>query len=308
MAKYVIGIDGGGTKAHLCAADLDGNVLYETIGGGTNLCSSSYAQVQAVLSNLVGACTQALGNQAPVAVCIGSGGIVNQDSVEQMKRILVEVSGTDKVFVFHDAYIALKANLGNDAGISITAGTGTICLAQDGRENMLRLSGWGHLFSDEGSAYYIVQKALEKVCQAHDQRIAETRLTDAFLQELNACNFDDLITKIYMEYQEKGRFASLARLVDAVAKTNDVAACAVLEDAARQLFEICRFAADRLFDKHEPFRIVQNGSVLKYNRLVGAHFERWMKEAYPNCRLEFGERAAVWGAVDYAIQASLKDF
>lgn len=303
MLNYVIGIDGGGTKAHLCAADLNGNLLYENFGGGTNLCASTQEQVREVLSGLIESCKQALNSVAPMAICIGSGGIVNQDSIDQMKQILLEVGGTERVFVFNDAYIALKANLGKDAGISITAGTGTICLAQDKKENMIRLSGWGHLFSDEGSAYYIAKKALEKICQAHDKRIAETRLTEAFLQAINARDFDDLITKIYIEYQDKGRFASLARLVDEAAKVNDFAACAVLEDAAIQLFEICRFAADRLFEKSERFRIVKNGSVLKHNFFVSQHFERLIKEVYPKCSLEFGERAAVWGAVDYAIQA-----
>ncbi len=303
MINYVIGIDGGGTKAHLCAADLDGNLLYESFGGGTNLCSSTQAQVREVLSNLIESCKQTLGGVAPLGICIGSGGIVNQDSIDQMKEILLEVGGTENVFVFHDAFIALKAHLGSDAGISITAGTGTICLAQNSNGRTMRISGWGHLFSDEGSAYYIAKKALEKICQAHDKRIAETRLTAALIQKVGASDFDDLIAKIYMDYHEKGRFASLARVVDEVAKTNDVAACAVLEDSAEQLFDICRFAADNLFEKSERFRIVKNGSVLTQNAFVSQHFERLMKQVYPNCSLEVCDRKAVWGAVYHAISA-----
>ena len=305
MLKYVIGIDGGGTKAHLCAADLNGNLLYENFGGGTNLCASTYEEVNDVLSNLIGSCIKELNGETPLSVCIGSGGIVNDDSINKMKKIISSVSGTDNVFIFHDAFIALRANLSEDAGVSITAGTGTICLAQDSKGNTMRISGWGHIFSDEGSAYYIVKKALDKICKAHDLRIPETKLTNAFIEKTNASNFDDLITKIYMDYQDKKQFASLAKTVDEVAKTNDEATIDVLNDAATELFEICKSAANKLFKPKDKFRVVKNGSVFKNNKLVNNYFDKLIKQDYPNASLEFGERAAVWGAVDYAIQKTI---
>ena len=303
MKNYVIGIDGGGTKAHLCAADMDGNMLYECFGGGTNLCSSGYDRVKDVLTGILTSCKTALNGEEPLAVCIGSGGVVGNESSGRLKNIISENVNTKNIFVFNDAFIALRSHLGDGAGISVTAGTGTICLAQDGKGKSLRLSGWGHIFSDEGSAYYIAKKGLEKVCLAHDGRIPETLMTELFIKELNAENFDDLISKIYAGYQEKGSLASLAKIVDEAARSNDVAAADVLSDAAMQLYEICSFAAERLFKNGEKFSVVKNGSVLNRNAFVSRRFDELMGASYPDCTIRSGERAAVWGAVDYAIQA-----
>ena len=306
MSDYVIGIDGGGTKAQLYAADLNGTKLYESIGGGTNICVSSEEQVRKVLTELIGKCIDRLGGK-PKAVCIGSAGIVSEDSTETMKRIIKEASGTDNAAVFNDAVIALRANLGSDAGMSITAGTGTICLAQDGAGNLIRVSGWGHICSDEGSAYYIVKKALEKVCLAHDGRIGQTGLTGAFFDAVKVTNFDDLIAAIYSKYIDKDRFASLARTVDETASRGDAAAADVLNDAGTRLYEICSFAASRLYDGKTPFRVVKNGGVLKNCIKVRDRFDELMKGEYPLCSTEYGKRPAVMGAVDCALAEALKD-
>ena len=305
MIEYVIGIDGGGTNARLCAMDKSGLILYEGSGGSTNLCASSEEQVCGVLNALIGACVRRLGSR-PYAVCIGSAGIVNEDTERRMKQILSEAAGgLDRVIVCNDAVIALKANLGCDAGLSITAGTGTVCLAQDEHGNTLRVSGWGHLCSDEGSAYWIARKALEKVCLSHDQRIEPTELTNEFYRALNVSGFDDLIAAIYSEYADKDRFASLARVADLSANEGDPAAIGVLEEAARQLFSICGFAADRLYGKEKPFRVVQNGGVLKNCAVVRSEFEKRMRAAYPLCCTEYGKRPAVLGAADCALSTML---
>ncbi|MBQ9413830.1 MAG: hypothetical protein IJU16_01745 [Clostridia bacterium] len=303
MTDYVIGIDGGGTKTQLCAATLDGAVLFDAVGGRANLCAAPEKQVRQVLHELIGGCTRRLGGR-PKAICIGAAGIVSDESVEQMKEILQDAGGTENVTVYNDAVIALKGHLGNAAGISITAGTGTICLAQDEDGRTLRVSGWGHLCSDEGSAYDIVREALRRVCLAHDGRIPPTKLTEGFLQAVGAKDFDDLIGAIYTDYQDKERFASLARLVEAVAKEGDATADEVLAMAATRLFEIGDYVAGQLYGKGTPFRVVKNGGVLKNCAAVRDRFDRWMKAAYPLCSLEYGSRAAVFGAVDCAIEAA----
>ena len=53
-------------------------------------------------------------------------------------------------------------------GISIVAGTGSICYGERGGATA-RSGGWGELFSDEGSAYWIACRGLEPV-RAHERR------------------------------------------------------------------------------------------------------------------------------------------
>ena len=165
---------------------------------------------------------------------------------------------------------------------------------------MLRVSGWGHLFSDEGSAYWIAKRALEKVCLSHDGRIGPTELTDEFFRALAVGSFDDLIAAVYSDWQDKERFASLAGLVDISAEKGDGAAIEVLKETARQLYAICGYAAGKLYGGDRPFRVVKNGGVLKNCAVVRDTFDALMTEAYPLCTIEYGERSAVLGAADCA--------
>lgn len=50
--KCVIGIDGGGTKSLLRMVDMERTVLYETLGGGLNLCSTGKQQVKKIWNKL----------------------------------------------------------------------------------------------------------------------------------------------------------------------------------------------------------------------------------------------------------------
>lgn len=300
--KYVIGIDGGGTKAHLCAAGLDESLLFEEIGGGTNLCSIPQQQVAETLEQMLQKTLRAMGN-LPEAICIGSAGVIN----EYIRRTIVEIisctTGVSRVYVLNDAQIALRANLDTDAGISITAGTGTICLAQDSAGNTFRLSGWGHIFSDEGSAYYIVKKAMEKICMAHDDRIPPTKMTELFLEATGSKDFENLITTLYTKYGSKEKFASLAYLADLAVDHCDGSALEVLDDAAFQLFSICRSAADRMFQPGRAFRVIQNGGIFSNSIPVRTRFEEHMIRSFPQCNPEMGNRKAVWGAVKIALQS-----
>ena len=301
--KYVVGIDGGGTKALLCAADMEGKLLLEELGGGTNLCSIPESQIAETLRLLLEKTIRRLG-EPPQAVCIGSAGVVDESHYTTLTALIVRVTGNVPVVVLNDSQIALRANLEKHAGISITAGTGTICLAQDEQGNTVRLSGWGHVFSDEGSAYDIVRRSLAKVCMAHDQRIQPTEMTDLFLQATGCRNFDEMITALYTVYQPKERLASLAYLTQRAADLGDPSAIQVLKDAAEQLFSICQSAAQRLYSPQAAFCVVENGGVFQNSQTVRQEFEAQMTKAFPNCVLTFGGRESVWGAVQYALDAA----
>ncbi len=301
--KYVVGMDGGGTKVQLCAADVDGKRLLEEVGGGTNLCSAPEAQVAETLRILLEKTMHSLGGP-PQAVCIGSAGVVDGSHRTTLKALITRVTGAVPVVVLNDSQIALRANLEGHAGISITAGTGTICLAQDEQGNTVRLSGWGHTFSDEGSAYDIVRRSLAQVCMSHDQRIPPTAMTELFLTATNSRDFDEMITTLYTSYQPKERLASLAHLTQGAADMGDPSAKQVLKDAATQLFAICRCAAQRLYAPQTAFHVIENGGVFRNSQTVRLEFETQMKAAFPNCTLAFGGREAVWGAVQYALEAA----
>jgi N-acetylglucosamine kinase-like BadF-type ATPase len=55
MGKYLLGIDGGGSKTHACIVDLDGNILATAANGGANWERIGVKAVQKSLSEIVDA-------------------------------------------------------------------------------------------------------------------------------------------------------------------------------------------------------------------------------------------------------------
>src|SRR5579864_6209298 len=65
-----------------------------------------------------------------------------------------------RVRVVHDGEIAAAGALGGRPGIVVVAGTGSVALGIDERGRRVRVGGWGFLFGDEGSAFWIARRAL----------------------------------------------------------------------------------------------------------------------------------------------------
>ena len=74
MSDYVIGIDGGGTRARVFAAGRNMEALYEASGGGVGLSSLPVQRVQENLSRLLGACfaSDSLSQSRCRCVCLPS--------------------------------------------------------------------------------------------------------------------------------------------------------------------------------------------------------------------------------------------
>ena len=156
-----MGLDGGGTKTLLRLASLDTEVLLEETGGPSNLCSCGRGpaaeNLRALVSRVLARAPERLELQS---VCIGAAGILTREDAAFVGEILRAATGCPRVTVMDDAVTALYASLEDAPGLSLTAGTGSICLGKDGRGNLARVGGWGHLFSDEGSAYSMAPQSV----------------------------------------------------------------------------------------------------------------------------------------------------
>ena len=191
--KAVMGLDGGGTKTLLRLASLDKEVLLEETGGPSNLCSCGRGpaaeNLRALVSRALARAPERLELQS---VCVGAAGILTREDAAFVGEILRAATGCPRVTVMDDAVTALYASLEDAPGLSLTAGTGSICLGKDGRGNLARVGGWGHLFSDEGSAYSMAMQALRRSLWGVDGRGPETRLLDSLLAAWSCAGAEEL--------------------------------------------------------------------------------------------------------------------
>jgi N-acetylglucosamine kinase-like BadF-type ATPase len=125
--------------------------------------------------------------------------------------------------------------LGCADGISVTAGTGSIAYGEfDGRA--ARAGGWGEVFGDEGSAYWIGREGLAAFSRMSDGRSGPGPLQELLRRHFGIARDLDLAGRINSPGSaERSSIAQLARVVASAAHAGDAAARGIFDRAALEL-------------------------------------------------------------------------
>jgi N-acetylglucosamine kinase-like BadF-type ATPase len=141
---YVLGIDAGGTKTVCYLADADGTVVGEGRGGGANLQAHGELEVEKVLHAVI---EEAYGDRAvlPAAVCLGVAGVDRAEDDRVIRGIMRRFGFRVRTLVVNDALVALVAGVGDDPGVVLIAGTGSIAYGVNREGLAARAGGWGYV-------------------------------------------------------------------------------------------------------------------------------------------------------------------
>ncbi len=301
--KAVLGLDGGGTKTFLRLAGLDKEVILEMEGGPSNICSCGVDTAEYNLTQLIRrARSSAPPNVEIISACIGSAGILTDQDALFFKKIIAKAAGTSKVLAKDDSVTALYANLEDEPGISLTSGTGSICRGKNRLGEIARVGGWGHIFSDEGSAYSMAVSALRRCLWSVDGRAPKTMLLDMIMEELGCDSAEKLTSVLYSDGRGKQPIAALSPLIDEAARRGDRAADEILEEASGELANMVLAAVRRLNMADETFCVYLSGSVLLKSEEMRNRFTKIITKACPHVSVMPSVRDAAWGAVHLAIR------
>ncbi len=109
-------------------------------------------------------------------------------------------------------------------GINIVSGTGSIAYGEFAGRNA-RAGGWGELFSDEGSSYWLAREGLRLFARMSDGRSPRGSLYEHVRRHFSLRSDLDLCAAIYGKIAaQRSQFAQLSRLVIVAAKDGDRAA------------------------------------------------------------------------------------
>src|SRR6185312_14729996 len=123
-------------------------------------------------------------------------------------------------------------------GINIVAGTGSIAYGEFAGHKA-RAGGWGELFSDEGSSYWLAREGLRLFSRMSDGRLPRGPLYEHVRRHFSLDRDLDLCAAIYgQDIVQRSQFAQLARLLTAAAADGDRAALGLFAGAARELADI----------------------------------------------------------------------
>lgn len=294
MARYVMGVDGGGTGSR-----------YELLDADTGLSAArgSFGAMSPFVPEALGDAARSIAEimRAAQGECLmlrcGCAGAGEEAMAAAVVRALADAGITCPVSVAGDHVNALDTAFGDGDGALVIAGTGSVAIGREGKA-FFRAGGRGHVFDDGGSAYAIGRDMLAAAARASDGRAGKTVLTDIVF---DACGVGDIgaLTSYYTSPgRAKGDIAALAARLDAALDAGDGAAESIAQGAAREL-ALTAFAVCRRFKT--PPRLAMTGSVLTKNARIRLMFTKRMDELLPGTAPFMLEKRAETGAAQRAL-------
>ncbi len=264
--KWLIGIDGGGTKTVAYAAGLTGGILGRLEKGPGNYHVTGLTAFKNLITAIVAGLAAKCG-QAPADLALISMGLAGADRKRDQEIILAalgDLALNCPCIICSDAKIALAAGVGRAEGIMLIAGTGSVAYGINDRQEVIRAGGWGHVASDEGSGYAIGREALARAIKAREGRDKDTRLMSLIIEYFGLRDWDELIGFINSPAATKARIASLARLTADAARNGDAVAAEILAEAAAALAGLVESVLTRGFAGKEPVPVCIYGGILQH--------------------------------------------
>lgn len=294
-SRYVLGIDAGGTKTVALLADEAGNVVGEARADGANLQTHGELEVEKVFHSLI---RSFAGRRNVAAVGLGIAG-VDRPRDEEIVRGILSRLGHETIRVVNDAAIALLAGSPDRTGILVLAGTGSIAYGVDPAGRVARAGGYGYLLADEGSGYWLGQRALRAAVRAADGRGPHTPLLALVFEALSVSSLDDLVPAIYERGVAKNQVAALASLVQKAFEAGDGVAAGLIEDAGRELALAAHAVHGKLELGKGGFPLVLAGGAFKACPALAEGLRASLR--LPEARISSLDVEPAWGAVRLAL-------
>jgi glucosamine kinase len=297
---HVLGIDAGGTKTVCLLANDRGEILAEARGSGANLQVMGELGVEKVLHRVMED-TLADRDISPDAICLGIAGVDRPRDAQAVDDIMRRIGHQTRTVVVNDALVALVAGAGDQPGVVLVAGTGSIAYGRDAAGRAARAGGWGYLLGDEGSGFWIGRRALSAIVRAADGRGPSTQLAELVMARLNLVRPSDLIRETYYRDLRRTAIAGLAPLVEQARDGGDAVAAEILKQAAFELTAAASSVISKLGMRGEVFPTILAGGIFKAVPWLADEVSRLMSEIAPRTQASVLAVEPAVGAVRLAI-------
>lgn len=265
MKKYVIGVDGGGTKTHCALFDLEGNKTdliewgptnHETLRGG-------FADLRVELEGMLNFILKRnnLDKNDIINYAMGLAGVDTVAQYNTISGILNEL-GCGNLILCNDAYLGVKAGCRTGAGICAINGTGCTVAGIDPDGNMLQVGGQGGLTGDTGGGGLLGMKVISTVYNALFKEDTKTIMEDRMFSILNITSKYDYMEAV-TEKINNGQLIikDLCKLVFEAANLGDTAALNILREMGHENAKSINGVIKNLNFSSNTIEVVLAGSV-----------------------------------------------
>jgi N-acetylglucosamine kinase-like BadF-type ATPase len=247
MARY-LGVDGGGSKTAFALIDADGHVIARATAPTSYYFNASadpaspardrFEVVERVLAQgVTDICGQAGIDTAGIdAAFFGIPGYGEASGdIEQLDAVPRRVLGHDRYSCDNDMVCGWAGSLAGEDGINVICGTGSMTYGER-QGTGHRVGGWGELFGDEGSAYWIATQGLNAFSRMSDGRLPRGPLYQFMKDRLQIAGDLDVVSLVIDTWGgNRSSIAALATTVCQAAHQEDEVAAGILAAAADEL-------------------------------------------------------------------------
>lgn len=264
--KHYLGLDAGGTKTFCLVGDETGRIEGFGRAGTGNYEFYGVAPAREENRKAVDAALVSAGLTLGDIDAIGMGiaGADVPEDYEMLEReIFTPLFGDIARDFQNDSMAGLRGGTRAPYGIVIACGTGCVSAGKNRAGEHTRVGGLGPDFGDICSGSDIGRQGLQKVWQARDGIIPDTRLAQKFMDRAGCSTLDDLFYKLYRREITYLDLEPMAKLVFDAAFEGDAAACDILSSGGKYLGAMVNAVARKLGMTGEEFEVVMAGSVFK---------------------------------------------
>lgn len=239
--RLFLGVDGGGTKTRFILTRSGGTVVAEALRGSCYYPDIGLDGLRELLSSGLSEITKGAGIRAGDIThaffglpCYGE----DSAATSAIERLPARILGHERYACDNDMVCGWAGSFACGDGINIVAGTGSIGYGRRGKQ-AARAGGWGELFSDEGSAYWLALQALNAFSRMSDGRLPRGPLYELVKQAFDLSSDLDLCARtLGNAAYSRDELARCARLAVDAAAQGDGVALNMLARAGRELAAI----------------------------------------------------------------------
>ncbi len=243
--EAVIAVDGGASKTDAALIGMDGTLLNQVRGPGSNPQLLGWREAAARLTELR---DRLVLDAPPHAVLRTHLYLAGLDLPHEIAAAEKALSSWEADVIDNDIFALLHAGTRSATAIAIICGTGMNAVGVTARGRVIRYPALGTLSGDWGGGDGLGRTALWHAARAIDGRGPATSLTIALPRVFGLQHITQLVEAIHLGRLNEGAFSQLTPVLFAEAEAGDSVAAAVVD---RQTEEIALLARG---SRVPPFR------------------------------------------------------
>jgi len=292
LSLYLL-VDGGKSKTEAVIIDSAGVEIAKSRGPGLEIIGSVNGY-ERVVESLRATFSQLPQNIRFAGVAFGLNGAQAAPSYSLAAEAISSLVKADRFTIASDVVMNYLGALGNQPGVVVAAGTGSVVMAISRQGAPFRIDGDGPLFADRGSGHDIGRQGLKIAAMVDDGLPGSAALHKAMINRFGT--LEKAAASVYGSVNPIELVASFSKNVAEAAQAGDEIAVEILRGAAQDLAMNVQAAARRSELAGASFPYSTAGGIFNIGPLIEKPFHDFIGQYLPEAEYQKPLGGAIAGA------------